>query len=572
MIKKIVILKPKKSLNFSESINAGIKASSSKYIFIANDDIIISKNTIEELVKNTTDEVITGPDSNCNLGFQTDYAYTVGGVPLVPSMSLNQIKHIIPEIYNIKTRNSVVAPREWLAFFATMFTRKCIEDIGLMDENFVYDKEDLDYCVRAKHIGKKFHQIFSSYAFHFGGVSRKRKHKELGLKHDLDTEHNTLYFQNKYNYRHDKPVIGIYCHDAWEYWDENSLNSSLSDKPKGIGGSESQAVLISRELAKLGYKVKIFNKCKEQHLDSSGVDVEYVPFNHFEEYSKKIKYDYFIASRYLDCFRVPFKSGRNFAMIHDVFLIMNQSNKQDAKQDKIEKYFALSHAHKNFVSGYHNIPKEQILVTSNGIDLNRFKQPLKRDPYKLIYSSSPDRGLEVLLDMFPKVKAKIPEVTLDIFYGFENFQDQEYVKKMKAKIAATEGVTYHGRVGQDVLAQKFLESSIWAYPTWFEETFCITALEAIAAGTVPVTSHFWGLIDTLKDAGIMLPMPKGRDTVYTKEYQDAWIETTVKLLQDKDYFQKIQDKGYERVKRFTWEAVAKQWDLFFRTGEWKEIQ
>jgi len=51
MIEKIVILKPKKSLNFSESINAGILHSNNDKIFIANDDIIISKQTLERLAE-----------------------------------------------------------------------------------------------------------------------------------------------------------------------------------------------------------------------------------------------------------------------------------------------------------------------------------------------------------------------------------------------------------------------------------------------------------------------------------------------------------------------------------------
>ena len=160
MIKKIIILKPKKSLNFSESCNAGIVNSDSDKVFIANDDIIISKGTLENLSANTDDQTITGPDSNCNLGFQSDYAYTVGGVRLVPAMVLDQIKEIIPEIYDIKTVRSDNVPRDWLAFFATMFTRKCLNDVGLLDETFVYDREDLDWCVRAQQKGKKFSTIF----------------------------------------------------------------------------------------------------------------------------------------------------------------------------------------------------------------------------------------------------------------------------------------------------------------------------------------------------------------------------------------------------------------------------
>jgi len=574
MIKKIVILKPSKSLNFSESCNAGIKHSSSEKLFIANDDIIISENSLEELAKNTDDQTITGPDSNCNLGFQTNYSYIVRGVQLVPAMILPQVKNIIPEIYKIKVTRNEIIEREWLAYFATMFTRKCLNDIGPLDEKFVYDKEDLDHCVRAKGLGKKFKQIFSSYCFHFGGVSRKRKHQELGLKHDLDTEHNTLYFNNKYN-QMNKPLLALYCFDAFEYWDEKSLNKSVDPKkPSGIGGSETQVVLLSRELAKLGWKVKIFNKCLENHMDSCGLDVEYIPFQNFEQYSKLVTYDVLIASRYLNCFDVPFKSKRNIAMIHDVFLIINGWRQQhDVLQDKIDKYFCLSNAHKQFVSQYHSIPLNQILMTSNGLDFSRFENKnIKKNPYKMIYSSSPDRGLEVLLDLFPRVKQMVPEVTLDIFYGFENFRDQVYVKKMLEKINKTLGVTYHGRVGQNELAEHFLESSIWAYSSGFSETFCITALEAMASEAVVLSSAFWGLLDVVKDGGILLPMHQGQNTVYTQEYQNKWVEECIKILKDTSYAEYWRQQGKQRVVRFTWTNVAKQWDTYFKTGNWNEIQ
>lgn len=574
MIKKIVILKPKKSLNFSESCNAGIKHSKNYKIFIANDDIIISKNTVEKLFENTDDTTITGPDSNCNLGFQTDYAYTVKGTPLVPAMLLNQVKHILPDIYNLKVIRNDIIGREWLAFFAVMFTRKCFDDVGIMDETFIYDKEDLDWCVRAKSVGKKFRQIFSSYCFHFGGVSRKRKHQELGLKHDLDQEHNQLYYFQKYQIK-DKPLLGFDCWDAWEYWDENSLNTPVSNnKPAGIGGSETQAILLTRELAKLGYKVKLFNKCKENHMDSSGVDVEYIPFQDFEKYSKNIKYNYFIASRYLHCFNVPFKYDRAFGMIHDVHFIMDQKDCKNVRKDKIEKYFCLSNAHKEYVSGHHGIPMDQILITSNGLDFSRFENKnIKKDPYKMIYSSSPDRGLETLLvSLFPKIKKEIPEVTLDIFYGFENFNDKAYVEKMLKIIKETPGVTYHGRVGQDRLAEAFLKSNIWSYSSNFEETFCITALEAMASETICLTSKWWGLADTIKEGGILLEMHNNRNTLYTKEYQDKWVEECIKLLKDPEYAESWRRKGKERVQRFTWSAVARQWANLFENGIWKEIQ
>jgi len=572
MIEKIVILKPKESLNFSESINAGIRHSNNDKVFIANDDIIISEETLERLAEKCDPETITGPDSNCNLGWLTDKHYNAKDVPLVPAMLPHQINHVVEDIYKIvPDKNLPDKEVGWLAFFATMVHRKSFDDVGLLDENFVYDKEDLDWCVRAKDKNKKFLYCFNSFCFHYGGVSRKVKHQELGLKHLEDNEKNEAYFKEKYN--PNKKVIGFYAHDAWEYWDENSLNGTVQDdKPKGIGGSETQAILVCRELSRLGYRVKIFNKCREQHYDREGYDVEYIPFDRFAEYSKTIHYDYFIASRYLDCFNVPFSSGKNFAMIHDVFLIMNQKDPKDVHKDKIDKYFCLSHRHAQFVSEYHGIPLDKIVVTSNGLDFSRFDKDVKKDRHRMIYSSSPDRGLELLLYLFPKVKAKIPEAELDIYYGFENFRDKAYVEKIMNLINTTDGVTYHGRVGQDELAEAFMRSTVWAYPTWFQETYCITALEAMAAQCVPVTSDYWGLIDTVKEGGILLPMNDDANTVLTPAYQDKWIEECVNLLQSESYLKDWQLNGINRVKRFTWENVAKQWKEYFENSNWLEIQ
>jgi glycosyltransferase involved in cell wall biosynthesis len=740
-ISKIIILKPKESLNFSESINAGIRNSNNDKVFIANDDIIISKQTMERLADHCDENTITGPDSNCNVGWMTNHHYTIKGVPLIPAMLPKQIEGIVEDIYEIvPTKDNKPKEVDWLAFFATMVHRKTLNEVGLLDENLIYDKEDLLWCRQAKAKGKTFLYCFDSFCFHFGGVSRKVKHEELGMKHLEDNRLNEYYYSavqglrktkpiegfedylvsedgivisnkewrgsshrmlslrekedgyitahlsknsnlsNKAvhrlvakafipnpenlpevnhkngikddnrvenlewvsssdNQKHaydtglrevvgthpnhtiteeeviflrkiykkgnismvklgelfgisksnacrivngedwsegikDKIVIGINCWDAWECWDETSLNKAIDPKkPSGIGGSETQIILLSRELSKLGYKVKIFNKCKEQHYDKDGFDVEYIIFSDFGEYSKKVHYDYFIASRYLDCFDVPFSSGRNFAMVHDVFLIMNHKNLHDVKKDRIEKYFCLSQRHKQFVHEYHDIPLDQIVVTSNGLDFTRFDKDIKKDRYQMIYSSSPDRGLELLLSLFPKVKEQVPEAKLDIYYGFENFRDQEYVKKMLGIIKNTKGVTYHGRVGQDELAEAFLGSTIWAYPTWFQETYCITALEAMASKCVPVTSSYWGLIDTVKDGGILLPMNDDSNTVLTPAYQDKWISECVSLFKDDDYLKEWQVKGLDRVKRFTWDKVASQWDQYFKNPDtWVEIQ
>src|ERR1041385_956964 len=59
------------------------------------------------------------------------------------------------------------------------------------------------------------------------------------------------------------------------------------------------------------------------------------------------------------------------------------------------------------------------------------------------------------------------------------------------------GVYMHGRVNQAELAKWQAGQHIWLYPTAFMETFCITAIEAQAAGILPLTSNLAALKETV---------------------------------------------------------------------------
>ena len=81
------------------------------------------------------------------------------------------------------------------------------------------------------------------------------------------------------------------------------------------------------------------------------------------------------------------------------------------------KIIALSKWHKDHLQEQY--PTADIFIAGNGIDPERFSEKHKRDPYKLIYASSPDRGLDVVLKGFPKIRSEHPQASLDVYYGFE---------------------------------------------------------------------------------------------------------------------------------------------------------
>ena len=56
--------------------------------------------------------------------------------------------------------------------------------------------------------------------------------------------------------------------------------------------------------------------------------------------------------------------------------------------------------------------------------------------------------------------------------------------------------------------------------------------------------------------------------LFKEEYKNALVE----ILSDRELYKSLQGVGYERVQRFSWSNVAKQFDTYFKTREWLEIQ
>ncbi len=122
----------------------------------------------------------------------------------------------------------------------------------------------------------------------------------------------------------------------------------------------------------------------------------------------------------------------------------------------------------------------------------------------MIYSSSPDRGLLAALQCLPGIRARVPDASLHVYYGFENWEKSDNLdQRTNAQVIkgmlgayANFGAVNHGRVSGKVLAREQMKSGLWCYPTWFSETSCLSAMEAQAAGLRIVTSPIAALNET----------------------------------------------------------------------------
>jgi len=181
----------------------------------------------------------------------------------------------------------------------------------------------------------------------------------------------------------------------------------------------------------------------------------------------------------------------------------------------------------------------------------------KREP-RLIYTSTPFRGLEVLLDAFPLIRAAVPQARLSVHSSLAVYQveeSQDAYRDLYRRCRATDGVDYQGQVAQPALAQALKRALCFAYPSTFPETFCTSALEAMAAGCLAVLGDLGALAETAQGLAELVP-PAEDPALYARRFADAVIPF---LAEPEALATRLAAQRRQLLATATWEARAKIW-------------
>lgn len=181
-------------------------------------------------------------------------------------------------------------------------------------------------------------------------------------------------------------------------------------------------------------------------------------------------------------------------------------------------------------------------------------------PFRMLYASSYDRGLEHLLRMWPQVKAKIPTAELHCAYGWEMFlkgySNNPYMmswKERMEKLMEQDGVLHHGRLPKEDLDELTKSCQVWAYYCTFDETNCITALNSQRLGCVPITMAKAGLLTTVY-SGKMI-----EGDGLEPETKDEYLEALVYAYENPEWLEKEKQKGISEIDKFYWSNIAQLW-------------
>jgi glycosyltransferase involved in cell wall biosynthesis len=365
---------------------------------------------------------------------------------------------------------------------------------------------------------------------------------------------------------------------------------------RGLGGSESAVIYLSKELRKLGIDVTVFNDCVSDDCFPGYYDgVLYRSLYEVETTTEQ--YDVMIGSRSVAAFAEPtqlteFKcfmgnlpdftniqnrSKHKVLWMHDTFCDGDNYIENFINTGKINELFTLSDWHTSYVGncdhGFRrniDILKNKIFQTRNGIGIKPdFIDVREKEPMTFVYNSSVTKGMLPLVNwVWPKLKKLLPNAKLTIIGGYYKVRDNSAPDSQEVQwrklVEENPDINFTGVITQREISDILRKTSFMLYPTAFPETFGISTLEALAHNVTPITCRFGALEEIAIDDmsyKINYPVEKNWSCQWLNEDEQVnhFINMTLQAVNN-PYVHQQKMYACNKVKDIcTWDTIALQW-------------
>ena len=177
---------------------------------------------------------------------------------------------------------------------------------------------------------------------------------------------------------------------------------------------------------------------------------------------------------------------------------------------KFHKIVFVSYYQRQAYINKFKIPFSRTYVLQNAI--TPFSAPdegnRRTGPIRIVYHTTPHRGLEILVPVFEKMAETQKDIQLHVFSSFDIYGWPERNKPYASlfeRIKMHPQMKYYGSVNHDMIRERLPEMHIFAYPSIWPETSCISLMEAMSSSLICVHPDLAALPETGANWTAMYP-------------------------------------------------------------------
>lgn len=173
----LTLVENQENMGFSKAVNQGINKSSSPYIFLMNNDVVLEKDCLPSILECISrDENIFAVASKMIQYHDRDKLDDAGDEYTILGYTKKAGEGKSPSLYS-SVREIFSASAG-----AAIYRRSILDEIGCFDENFFAYMEDVDISYRAKIHGYKCIYCPDAVVYHYGSATSGSRYNEFKIK------------------------------------------------------------------------------------------------------------------------------------------------------------------------------------------------------------------------------------------------------------------------------------------------------------------------------------------------------------------------------------------------------
>jgi GT2 family glycosyltransferase len=199
----------------------------------------------------------------------------------------------------------------------------------------------------------------------------------------------------------------------------------------------------------------------------------------------------------------------------------------------------------------------------------------------MIFTSIPYKGLEVLAKVIPLIHQVHPDTKFKIFssmslYGPSNDPFIELYEHLKT----LPNVEYSPVIDREDLVKHYQESAFFIHPNNWEETFCVSMVEAMKCGAYPIITDIGALAEVAGEKNATVVPIEGENTSKGwKVTENFLVNFANACCMALDYYEQ-EPKFYQDVskiisdyvtEKYDWKKIAHQWETLILNIQTNQI-